>query len=115
MRSLFALAALLTISCSSPAPAPATAGPATLSEWGLFTDMQHQVPAADVIPYDVISPLFSDYATKHRFIRVPAGEQVTIDASGDLVFPEGSVLVKTFGFLADLRDPTSAERLVETR
>jgi uncharacterized repeat protein (TIGR03806 family) len=77
--------------------------------------MSHQVPAADVIPYDVISPLFSDYATKHRFVRVPAGQQITVDANGDLVFPEESVIVKTFGFRADLADPTSAERLIETR
>ena len=104
---------LLAVSCDSPPPVPA--GPLRLSEWGLFEDMSRQIPAADVIPYDVIAPLFSDYATKHRFLRVPEGQQVTIDANGDLVFPEESVLVKTFGFVADLRDPTSAERLIETR
>lgn len=105
---------LLAVSCDSSPPAPPP-GPLTLSEWGLFEDMSRQIPAADVIPYDVIAPLFSDYATKHRFLRVPEGQQVTIDANGDLVFPEESVLVKTFGFVADLRDPTSAERLIETR
>jgi uncharacterized repeat protein (TIGR03806 family) len=113
MRSLAAIVSLLLLgSCDSPAAAP---GPLTLSEWHLFTDMAHQVPAADLIPYDVIAPLFSDYATKHRFIRLPAGAQITIDANGELVFPEESVIVKTFGFLADLRDPTSLETLVETR
>jgi uncharacterized repeat protein (TIGR03806 family) len=130
-KPLSILAAALAWSCSPSAPPDdaavddaaividayvVPAGPLALSEWGLFTDLPHQVPAADVIPYEVISPLFSDYATKHRFIRVPAGMQITIDpTSGDLVFPEGSVIVKTFGFLADLRDPTSAERLIETR
>lgn len=104
----------LGASCGSPPVAPPP-GPLTLSEWGLFMDMSHQIPAPDVIPYDVISPLFSDYATKHRFIRLPAGGQMATDANGDFVFPEGAVIVKTFGFLADLRDPASAERLIETR
>lgn len=107
------LVSALVVSCDTAPAVPA--GPLTLSEWGLFEDMSRQIPAADVIPYDVISPLFSDYATKHRFIRVPAGEQASIDADGDLVFPDESVIVKTFGFLGDLRDPSSAERLVETR
>ena len=105
----------LLVSCGAQMPTTPPAGPLTLSEWDLFEDMSRQIPAADVIPYDVISPLFSDYATKHRFVRVPAGQQITIDANGDLVFPDESVIVKTFGFLADLRDPTSAETLVETR
>ena len=115
MRSLalaFVLVALVG-SCDSPPSVPD--GPLALSEWGLFADMSRQIPAPGVIPYDVISPLFSDYATKHRFIRVPPGQQMTVDANGDFVFPEESVIVKTFGFLADLRDPSSAERLIETR
>lgn len=112
---LATLALAFAASCDTSSTPPVAAGPATLSEWGLFEDMSRQIPAADVVPYDVISPLFSDYATKHRFFRLPEGEQMTIDADGDVVFPEGSVLVKTFGFLADLRDPTSAERLIETR
>lgn len=108
--------AALAASCDSGSGNPQVpAGPLTLSEWGLFTDLPHQVPAEGVIPYDVIAPLFSDYATKHRFFRVPEGEQITYDANGDMVFPDGSVVVKTFGFLADLRDPTSSERLIETR
>ncbi len=113
--AILALAAFAA-SCDSGSGAPqVAAGPLTLSEWGLFTDIAHQVPAEGVIPYDVIAPLFSDYATKHRFFRVPEGEQITYDANGDMVFPDGSVVAKTFGFLADLRDPTSSERLIETR
>ncbi len=115
MRS-FALALVVCAVLSSCDSTPAVpAGPATLSEWHLFEDMSRQIPTAGVIPYDVISPLFSDYATKHRFIRLPVGEHASIDANGDFVFPDETVIVKTFGFLADLRDPTSPETLVETR
>jgi len=49
----------------------------------------------------VNAPLFSDYASKHRFIRVPEGLQITIDEAGQFVFPEGTVVVKTFGFYTE--------------
>ncbi len=91
-------------------------GPPHLSDWGLFADAAAQVPAEGVIPYEVISPLFSDYANKHRFIRLPEGGQITYTAGGDdFEYPIGTVLVKTFGYLHDLRDPSAGERLVETR
>ena len=114
MRFVSVCSLILLVSCGSPPPV-VPAGPATLSEWHLFTDFATQTPAEGVVPYDVIAPLFSDYATKHRFIRVPAGMQATIDANGDFVFPEGTVIVKTFGFIDDLRDLSSHERLIETR
>jgi uncharacterized repeat protein (TIGR03806 family) len=86
-----------------------------LSDWGLFVDGSNQIPEDDVIPYDIISPLFSDHAIKHRFMRIPEGESVTIGVDGRLMFPEGTVLVKTFGFLVDGRNPALGERLIETR
>lgn len=89
--------------------------PQHLSEWGLFADGAAQLPAEGVLPYDIISPLFSDYTSKHRFIRLPEGAQITYTAEGDWVFPTGTVIVKTFGYLHDLRDPSAGERLIETR
>lgn len=86
-----------------------------LSRWGLFSDLPTLTPAADVIPYDINAPLFSDYTTKHRFIRLPAGETITIEADGRWTFPDGAVIVKTFGFLLDERDPSLGERIIETR
>lgn len=89
--------------------------PTRLSTWGLFTDGAAQAPADGVVPYDIVSPLFSDYAAKHRFIRLPEGERVTYTDEGDWEFPIGTVIVKTFGFLHDLRDPSAGERIIETR
>lgn len=86
-----------------------------ISEWGLFEDGATQAPAEGVLPYDIISPLFSDYAAKHRFIRLPEGGRITYTSEGDWQYPVGTVLVKTFGFLHDLRDPSAGERIVETR
>jgi len=86
-----------------------------LSSYRFFTDGAAQVPNEGVVPYDINSPLFSDYATKHRFIWLPPGETMTYAESGVFEMPVGSVIIKTFSYLADLRDPESAERLVETR
>jgi uncharacterized repeat protein (TIGR03806 family) len=86
-----------------------------LSSYRFFADGPAQVPNQGVEPYDLNSALFSDYATKHRFVWLPPGESMTYAESGVFEMPVGSVIIKTFSYLADLRDPDSAERLVETR
>jgi uncharacterized repeat protein (TIGR03806 family) len=96
-------------------PAPEGTPYPTLSEWHLFRDAARQVPADHVIPYDVISPLFSDYTAKRRFLYVPAGSKIAYSPTDKWGLPVGSILVKTFSFLADARDPSKGERLLETR
>lgn len=86
-----------------------------LAEWHLFADLAAQKPAKRVIPYDVIAPLFSDYTTKTRFLYVPEGKTIQYSAEGDWEFPEGSILVKTFAYADDLRDPSGPSRVMETR
>ena len=51
---------------------------------------------AGAIAYDVTTPLWSDGAAKERFVVVPRGAKITARADGDLVFPVGTVAVKTF-------------------
>ncbi|HEY8429764.1 MAG TPA: hypothetical protein VIL20_15375, partial [Sandaracinaceae bacterium] len=106
---------IFALACALAACAGESHPPERLSAWGLFADGAAQRPADGVVPYEVIAPLFSDYAAKHRFIRVPEGETITYTSEGDWEFPIGTVLVKTFGFLADLRDPSAGEDIVETR
>ena len=86
-----------------------------LSSYRFFADGPAQLPNDGVVPYDVNTPLFSDYASKHRFIWLPEGTAIRYADEGPLEFPEGAVLIKTFGFAADLRDPAGDERLIETR
>ena len=86
-----------------------------LSSWQLFDDIATQTPAPGVLPYDLTTPLFSDYATKDRFVRLPEGATATWSADDPLGLPVGSVLVKTFSYLRDRRDPALGRRLVETR
>lgn len=90
--------------------------PKRLSEFGLFKEplAQHQ-PAAGVLPYDLNTQLFSDFAEKRRFIQLPKGTQMAYDAEGVFTFPVGTVIAKTFSYPHDLSNPSQGERLVETR
>ncbi|MEM7458955.1 MAG: SO2930 family diheme c-type cytochrome [Pseudomonadota bacterium] len=74
------------------APAP------TLADYGLFTDASGRTPASGVVKYDLINPLFSDHADKHRFVFVPQGASATYREDDVFEFPVGSVLVKTFAY-----------------
>ncbi|MDQ3233446.1 MAG: PQQ-dependent sugar dehydrogenase [Pseudobdellovibrionaceae bacterium] len=49
-----------------------------------------------LIPYEVNSPLWSDGATKRRWMALPDGTQLSVSADGHVIFPKGSVLVKEF-------------------
>ena len=71
---------------------------ANLSAYGLFEDAGARQPAKGVIKYDLINPLFSDHADKHRFVFVPDGQSATYREDDVLEFPIGTVLVKTFAY-----------------
>ncbi len=74
------------------------------------------VPAsADVVPYDLNAPLFSDYAEKTRMIWVPPGTTIRYDATAAFDMPLGSIVTKTFAFAKDMRTPDANVRVVETR
>ncbi|MCA9593221.1 MAG: hypothetical protein KC776_07915 [Myxococcales bacterium] len=96
-------------------PAPEGEPYDQLSDWHLFENGPSQKPAERVVPYEVISPLWSDGASKHRFIHLPEGKTIGYSAEDRWKFPVGSILVKTFGYLHDQRDASAGERLLETR
>jgi uncharacterized repeat protein (TIGR03806 family) len=91
--------------------------PAMLSAFRLFTwDPATGFSFNDrVVPYDLNTALFSDYALKQRAIYVPPGASATFSANEVFDLPLGSVVVKNFYFPADLRMPTANRRLIETR
>ena len=77
--------------------------PAKLSELGAFTDLQNLIPGAGLIPYKVNAPLWSDRASKKRWIAIPNeggyGEErskIEFDRNNPWKFPEGTVFVKHF-------------------
>lgn len=53
-------------------------------------------PDAGLIPYTVNAGFWSDSADKSRYLAVPNGTTIGIDADDDWTLPPGSVLVKTF-------------------
>ena len=95
------------------APAPAGDPWQTLGEWHLFTDAVQQAPNERVVPYDVIAPLYSDYTFKRRFVFIPEGTAIEYDPTAVWQLPVGTILVKTFSYLTDMRDPSLGERLLE--
>ena len=82
--------------------------PATLSSTGAFSDIATLTAVPGLVPYTMNSPLWSDGASKLRWISVPTGTAITFDPEGDWVFPPGTVLIKHFA-LGDER------RRIETR
>ncbi|MEQ1876333.1 MAG: hypothetical protein ABL958_06790 [Bdellovibrionia bacterium] len=83
----------------------------TLSQTGLFRDLPNLLPAEGVIEYDVNVALFSDDASKRRFMAVPSNAQITYSANASWTFPTGTILIKHF----DLQDSATTKRKLETR
>jgi uncharacterized repeat protein (TIGR03806 family) len=86
-----------------------------LSDYGFFIgDLKDQNPKDDLFYYEPITPLFTDYAKKKRFIWIPQGEKASFVAGNKLLdFPVGTILIKTFYY--DNVQPASATLILETR
>lgn len=72
-------------------------------------------PTAGVIPYSVNTPLFSNYAEKLRFIKLPANTAARYNDSTAFDLPIGTILIKNFYFLNDFRRPEKGRKILETR
>jgi len=71
--------------------------PQQLSAWGVVTARREAlVFGAGVLPYDLNTPLFSDYAHKLRTVWMPPGSPAHYDDSGVFDLPVGTILSKTF-------------------
>ena len=110
---------LAAVRLEEPSIAPGKPRPAVpdrLSAYGFFRGRAaEQQPAPGVIPYDVNTPLFSDYTTKHRFVKLPRGTAANYADDDVFDLPVGTQLVKTFAMPRDLRRSDAGERLLETR
>jgi uncharacterized repeat protein (TIGR03806 family) len=87
-----------------------------LSGYHIFTgDPSRLVPSPDFNHYELSTELFSDYAGKQRLIKVPAGKKIELAGDGLPVFPDSTMIVKTFFYYHDLRDTLRGKKVVETR
>ena len=89
--------------------------PKKLSDFSFFTDDKAQVPSQGVVPYELISSLFSDYSYKQRWVYIPEGKSAIFRKDKVFEFPTGSALIKTFYYPIDERDLTLGKKLMETR
>ncbi len=87
--------------------------PALLSQTGAYRDARNLIPAAGLIPYDIVVPFWSDGAAKLRWAAIPDGK-IENSPTGDWIFPSGTVFVKTFELPLDPANPAARRRL-ETR
>ncbi|MHA3786746.1 hypothetical protein ACX0HA_00945 [Flavobacterium hauense] len=86
-----------------------------LSDYKFFVgEIKKLEPAYKVLPYDLNSSLFTDYALKKRFVWMPEGTKATYTADGEVLnFPVGAALIKNFYY--DNVLPGNVTRIIETR
>jgi uncharacterized repeat protein (TIGR03806 family) len=88
-------------SCSErKEPAPvfhAEENPERLSDWGMLAETADELVISDgVTPYDLATPLFSDYALKLRTVWIPNGAPAAYNMDSVFDFPVGTIITKTF-------------------
>lgn len=87
-----------------------------LSEYGFFKGKLADLsPVDEVMPYDLNTALFSNYAEKLRFIKVPAGKKIVYNDTGWFDMPVGTLLIKNFYFPKDFDHPEKGRTILETR
>ena len=71
--------------------------PQTLSDWGILSAQKSSLNfAPGATPYELATPLFSDYALKLRTVTLPDGATARYEEAKTFGFPVGSVITKTF-------------------
>jgi len=87
-----------------------------LSEYNFFIGtLKDLKPNENILPYDLNTSLFTDYAFKKRFVYVPKGKSTHYDTSEMVKLPVGSCLIKNFYYPVDFSKPDGEKRIIETR
>jgi uncharacterized repeat protein (TIGR03806 family) len=86
-----------------------------LSDYNFFkSPMKDLQPVYGVLPFRPASQLFTDYASKSRFIWMPEGAKANYVAEDKIFdFPEGTMLIKNFYY--DNVLPSNTKKIIETR
>ena len=87
-----------------------------LSEYRFFIgEIKNLQPNDGLLPYDLNTPLFTDYAKKSRFVWMPKNTSAVYREGRALDFPAGAVLIKNFFYENDETDASKGRRIIETR
>ncbi len=87
-----------------------------LSDYHFFKGaLKDLIPNDKVLPYELITALFTDYAHKSRFVWMPEGTTAAYTKDEVVDFPAGAVLIKNFYYPNDFRDESKGRKIMETR
>lgn len=110
-RSIYALrydgmkrGQILRIAPAAQQDSGADAFPKLLSQTGCVDAADVGAMAAGVVPYKPTAELWSDGAEKSRYLAIPDDRRIGVHGSGRLAFPDGSVLIKHFGYGGKLHE-----------
>jgi uncharacterized repeat protein (TIGR03806 family) len=114
-RAFRSCAAALVLSACSRVSTPvnfvADGRPPKLSDWHVvFAEGGVLALNGGVVPYDLNTPLFSDYAHKLRTVWMPPGTTAKYDAKETFDFPVGTIITKTFYYPLPSGSPNGAGR-----
>jgi len=90
--------------------------PEKISDYNIFIGDPHNLKTTtEFTPYDLITPLFTDYALKHRTIFIPKDKKINYHKIEAFDFPIGSIITKTFYYPYNFNDLSKGISLKETR
>ena len=103
-QSMLLLFLLATASCDTAVKPVSFYGPNDipdrLSGWRLFLVDKNLLRLNDrVVPYELNTPLFSDYALKLRTVWMPPETTATYRSDREFDFPVGTIISKTFHYV----------------
>jgi uncharacterized repeat protein (TIGR03806 family) len=86
-----------------------------LSDYNFFEGSLSELnPVYGVLPYELINKLFTDYASKKRFVWMPDNVKATYNGDFKTIdFPVGTILIKNFYYDEVL--PAHNSKIIETR
>ena len=87
-----------------------------LSELNIYIgDLNELHISPNAFEYKLSTSLFTDYAHKQRIIALPDHTSMAYDGDGLPIFPNNTVIAKTFFYNLDERDLSEGRIIIETR
>lgn len=87
-----------------------------LSELNLFKgNLSDLNISSRAFKYELNTQLFTDYAHKQRLVALPENTTMQYNGDGLPIFPDNTVIAKTFYYNNDERDLTLGKTIIETR
>ena len=87
-----------------------------LSQLNLFSgDLSELQASSKAFEYKLNTALFSDYSHKQRIVALPENTSMQYNGDGLPIFPDNTVIAKTFYYNLDERDLSLGKQIIETR